>query len=181
MSTAAEKLKAIQALFSKEKPKQKFNEITTEDGTILMIEGEMVTGAPIMVKTETGTEPAKAGEYKLADGSTVIVEEDGKLKEVKAAEVMAEENPEVAALKAKVAELEAAQKKASETATANAAATTEQMAAMRKALDMTLGLMEEFIKTPDTKADQFANTSKEQTTEKYAEMFAGIQTLKSTK
>lgn len=188
MATLKDKLDKIKALFVEDVPtepaKPAFSEMTLADGTILMVEGELIPGAPIMVKTDTGTAAAAAGDYVLADGSTITVDQEGKLVEVKAAEGMAVENPEVAALKERVTALENSLKSATDTAnaaTSAATTATEQMKKTEEASKQLLDLFEEFIKTPETKVEQFTSTTQESPTDKIQAVFQGIQNLKGKK
>lgn len=185
--TKADVIKGIKVLLGMETAtppapegdKPKFSELALEDGTILMVEGEMVAGVPIMVKTETGTEAAKPGEYKLTDGSTLVVDQEGKLVEVKAAEVMAVENPEVNALKERVTALENSLKTANDTAnaaTAAATTATEQMKKTEEASKQLLKLMEEFIATPQTNTEK-PTTTVETPEDKFAAKFKAIKNL----
>ncbi len=172
--TAAEKLKQIAELFSKEK--KKFSEVALPDGTILVLEGDMVEGSPVMVKTETGTEPAKPGEYKLSDGSTLVIKDGGLIQEVKPAEDMKKDNEDIAALTKRIAEIEAANKATQEAATAAATANVEQMARMEKATSELIELVKEIIKNPKTD-EQFSTTTKQRPEDVWAERFKRIQAL----
>jgi len=64
----------------------KFDEVSTDKGVLLTIEGEeLAIGVEVYVAVEDGWEPAADGEYK-ADGKTIIVA-DGKVTDIKEDEV----------------------------------------------------------------------------------------------
>ena len=68
----------------------------TEDGTIIVSTAdELAEGGDVSVLTEDGTTiKLPAGTYKLEDGTSFVVEEEGVVKEIMVAEVEAEEEEE---------------------------------------------------------------------------------------
>ena len=60
----------------------KFEEISTDKGVLLTIEGEeLAIGVEVYVPVEDGWEPAADGEYKTDDKTIIVV--DGKVSEIK--------------------------------------------------------------------------------------------------
>jgi len=70
----------------------KFEDITLEDGTIVSADS-MEVGAAVFIMVEEEKQPLPVGEYALADGSLLVVAEEGIIAEIKAAEEAEEEAP----------------------------------------------------------------------------------------
>jgi hypothetical protein len=72
----------------------KFEDITLEDGTIVSADS-LEVGAAVFIMVEEEKQPLPVGEYALADGSLLVVAEEGIIAEIKAAEeeVKEEEAP----------------------------------------------------------------------------------------
>ena len=72
----------------------KFEEISTDKGVLLTIEGEeLAIGVEVYVPVEDGWEPAADGEYKLDDDEIIVVV-DGKISEIKEVEQKVEKEEE---------------------------------------------------------------------------------------
>ena len=69
-----------------EKEETEMAEATLIDGTIVEVDGELVVGAKIYVKTEEGRQPAPDNDHETADG-LVVSTEDGVITEIKEKEV----------------------------------------------------------------------------------------------
>ncbi len=81
----------------KMKKRLKFAEYTLDNGTRISVEGDLAVGSPVYVVMEDGAlEQAPAGEHTLEDGTTIFVDEEGLINEVRSAETteVAEENEE---------------------------------------------------------------------------------------
>ena len=83
--TIIDKVKAL--VFDEETPEvveeSKFLDATTTDGVAIKIEGETLgVGATVSIVTEEGEEVSGAATYTLEDGSTITVDEEGKISEV---------------------------------------------------------------------------------------------------
>jgi len=116
--TIIEKVKAL--VFEEETPEveAKFLDATTTDGVAIQIEGETLeVGAIVSIVTEEGNEVSGAATYVLDNGSTITVDEEGKISEVtetveeedeavEEAEMEEETPEEVNPLEEKVANLE---------------------------------------------------------------------------
>jgi len=70
----------------------KFEDITLEDGTIVSADS-MEVGAAVFIMVEEEKQPLPVGEYALADGSLLVVAEEGIIAEIKAVEEVEEEAP----------------------------------------------------------------------------------------
>jgi hypothetical protein len=97
----SELLKNIQTLLS---AKIELAEEVTIDGTVLEAES-FEPNKPVFIVTENGTEPAPKGEYKLENGKTLVVAEDGIIDAI----VEAEAETEIEIEAAKEVEVEAAE------------------------------------------------------------------------
>jgi hypothetical protein len=74
----------------KMKKRFKFAEYTLQDGTKISVDGELAVGSPVYVVLEDGTmEQAPEGEHILDDGTTIYVDADGLINEVRSAETTA--------------------------------------------------------------------------------------------
>lgn len=73
-------------LFKKVFGTQKFAEVTTVDGNVLSYEGELEVGTAVFIDTEEGQVVAPEGSYVLEDGRTVVVDANGLVAEIIAAE-----------------------------------------------------------------------------------------------
>jgi hypothetical protein len=81
----------------KMKKRLKFAEYTLDNGTRISVEGDLAVGSPVYVVMEDGAlEQAPSGEHTLEDGTTIFVDEEGLINEVRSAETseVAEENRE---------------------------------------------------------------------------------------
>lgn len=70
----------------------KFEDITLEDGTIVSADS-MEVGSAVFIMVEEEKQPLPVGEYALADGSLLVVAEEGIIAEIKAVEEAEEEAP----------------------------------------------------------------------------------------
>ena len=70
----------------------KFEELALEDGTIVSADS-LEVGAAVFIMVEEEKQPLPIGEYALADGSLLVVTEEGIIAEIKAAEEKKEEEP----------------------------------------------------------------------------------------
>ena len=70
----------------------KFEDITLEDGTIVSADA-LEVGATVFIMVEEEKQPLPVGEYALADGSLLVVAEEGIIAEIKAVEEAEEEAP----------------------------------------------------------------------------------------
>ena len=70
----------------------KFEELALEDGTIVSADS-LEAGAAVFIMVEEEKQPLPIGEYALADGSLLVVTEEGIIAEIKAAEEKKEEEP----------------------------------------------------------------------------------------
>jgi hypothetical protein len=68
----------------------KFEELALEDGTIVSADS-LEAGAAVFIMVEEEKQPLPIGEYALADGSLLVVTEEGIIAEIKAAEEKKEE------------------------------------------------------------------------------------------
>ena len=75
------------------KEQMKFEELALEDGTIVSADA-LEAGAAVFIMVEEEKQPLPVGEYALADGSLLVVAEEGVIAEIKAAEEKAEEPSE---------------------------------------------------------------------------------------
>jgi hypothetical protein len=71
------------------KEQMKFEDITLEDGTIVSADA-LEVGSAVFIMVEEERQPLPIGEYALADGSLLVVTEEGIIAEIRAA---AEEAP----------------------------------------------------------------------------------------
>ena len=86
----------VKAMFLSEK--KKFEEVTTEDGTVLFYDGELAEGVEIFVVVEDEQVLAAEGTFVLENGTEVTVDTEGKvvsIAEVEAAEEGEEEQEEM--------------------------------------------------------------------------------------
>jgi len=74
------------------KEQMKFEEIALEDGTIVSADS-LEAGSAVFIMVEEEKQPLPIGEYALADGSLLVVTEEGIIAEIKAAEQKKEEEP----------------------------------------------------------------------------------------
>ena len=72
------------------KEQLKFEEATLEDGTVISADAFEV-GNAVFIVVEEDQQPLPVGEYALADGSLLVVEEDGVIADIKAADEEVEE------------------------------------------------------------------------------------------
>jgi len=72
------------------KEQLKFEEATLEDGTVISADAFEV-GNAVFIVVEEDQQPLPVGEYALADGSLLVVEEEGVIADIKAADEEAEE------------------------------------------------------------------------------------------
>lgn len=70
--------------YNEQQNKLNLMEVKTKDGKVLMVDGELVAGS---IVTLDGA-PAPAGEHELEDGSIVVLDENGAILEIKAAQEM---------------------------------------------------------------------------------------------
>ena len=62
---------------------QYFYEAKTDQGLKMSMEGDLQIGSPIYVATDEGMIPAPAGTHKLEDGSSIDVDDEGKVSKIK--------------------------------------------------------------------------------------------------
>ncbi len=74
----------------------KFEDIALEDGTIVSADA-LEVGAAVFIMVEEEKQPLPVGEYALADGSLLVVAEEGIIAEIKAAEEEVKEEEEAPA------------------------------------------------------------------------------------
>ena len=74
------------------KEQMKFEELALEDGTIVSADS-LEAGSAVFIMVEEEKQPLPIGEYALADGSLLVVTEEGTIAEIKAAEEKKEEEP----------------------------------------------------------------------------------------
>ena len=72
------------------KEQLKFEDAALEDGTIISAEAFEV-GNAVFIVVEEEQQPLPVGEYAMADGSLLVVEEEGVIAEIKAADEEVEE------------------------------------------------------------------------------------------
>ena len=72
------------------KEQMKFEELALEDGTIVSADS-LEVGSAVFIMVEEEKQPLPIGEYALADGSLLVVVEEGIIAEIKAAEEKVEE------------------------------------------------------------------------------------------
>ena len=75
------------------KEQLKFEDAALEDGTIISAEAFEV-GNAVFIVVEEEQQPLPVGEYAMADGSLLVVEEEGVIAEIKAADEETEEEVE---------------------------------------------------------------------------------------
>lgn len=75
------------------KEQLKFEEAALEDGTIISADAFEV-GNAVFIVVEENQQPLPVGEYALADGSLLVVEEEGVIADIKAADEEVEEEVE---------------------------------------------------------------------------------------
>lgn len=75
------------------KEQLKFEEAALEDGTIISADAFEV-GNAVFIVVEEDQQPLPVGEYALADGSLLVVEEEGVIADIKAADQEVEEEVE---------------------------------------------------------------------------------------
>jgi ElaB/YqjD/DUF883 family membrane-anchored ribosome-binding protein len=75
------------------KEQLKFEEAALEDGTIISADAFEV-GNAVFIVVEEDQQPLPVGEYALADGSLLVVEEEGVIAEIKSADEEVEEEVE---------------------------------------------------------------------------------------
>ena len=75
------------------KEQLKFEDAALEDGTIISAEAFEV-GNAVFIVVEEEQQPLPVGEYAMADGSLLVVEEEGVIAEIKAADEEIEEEIE---------------------------------------------------------------------------------------
>jgi hypothetical protein len=93
-------------LFSNEEKKQaKFEEVITEDGTILRCEGELREGVEIFVVVEEEEVLASEGTFILENGTELTVDEEGKVVSMVENETTEEEEEEETFSKSQVDEM----------------------------------------------------------------------------
>jgi len=74
------------------KEQMKFEELALEDGTIVSADS-LEAGSAVFIMVEEEKQPLPIGEYALADGSLLVVTEEGVIAEIKAAEEKKEDEP----------------------------------------------------------------------------------------
>ena len=74
------------------KEQMKFEELALEDGTIVSADA-LEAGSAVFIMVEEEKQPLPIGEYALADGSLLVVTEEGVIAEIKAAEQKKEDEP----------------------------------------------------------------------------------------
>lgn len=74
------------------KEQMKFEDITLEDGTIVSADA-LEVGSAVFIMVEEEKQPLPIGEYALADGSLLVVAEEGIIAEIKEVEKEEEEAP----------------------------------------------------------------------------------------
>ena len=75
------------------KEQMKFEDIALEDGTVVSADA-LEVGASVFIMVEEEKQPLPIGEYALADGSLLVVIEEGIIAEIKAVEEEKEEKVE---------------------------------------------------------------------------------------
>ena len=75
------------------KEQMKFEDIALEDGTVVSADA-LEVGASVFIMVEEEKQPLPVGEYALADGSLLVVIEEGIIAEIKAVEEEKEEKVE---------------------------------------------------------------------------------------
>ncbi len=85
--TAVERIMKVLGL-----SQSKFYEAKTDQGMAIKMEGELEIGQPIYISTEEGYIPCPPGVHKLDDGSTIEVDDAGKVAKIKVGDD--EETPE---------------------------------------------------------------------------------------
>lgn len=90
----SELLKQITTLLSAE-AKIELAQVTTVDGVVLEADS-FESGMPVFQVTENGNEPLPKGEYKLEDGKTLVLVEDGVIDAIVEAETETEIEVEAA-------------------------------------------------------------------------------------
>ena len=75
------------------KEQMKFEDIALEDGTIVSADA-LEVGSAVFIMVEEEKQPLPIGEYALADGSLLVVTEEGIIAEIRAVEEAKEEAPE---------------------------------------------------------------------------------------
>jgi len=75
------------------KEQMKFEELALEDGTIVSADS-LEAGSAVFIMVEEEKQPLPIGEYALADGSLLVVTDEGIIAEIKAVEEKAEEPAE---------------------------------------------------------------------------------------
>ena len=83
----------------------KLSELILENGTVLLAEA-FEAGNSIFIKTEEEQIALPVGEYTLADGKVLIVEQEGVIKEIMTAKVEAAEEAITEEVKEELAQLE---------------------------------------------------------------------------
>jgi len=76
------------------KEQLKFEDAALEDGTVISADA-FEAGNAVFIVVEEDKQPLPVGEYALADGSLLVVEEEGVIAEIKAADEATEEVEEV--------------------------------------------------------------------------------------
>ena len=74
------------------KEQMKFEDIALEDGTIVSADA-LEAGSAVFIMVEEERQPLPIGEYALADGSLLVVTEEGIIAEIRAVEEAKEEAP----------------------------------------------------------------------------------------
>lgn len=77
-------------LFKKIFGKQKFAEVETTDGQVIVYEGQLEVGTAVFLQTEEGEVVAPEGSHTLTDGRTIVVDGNGVVAEIIEAEAEAE-------------------------------------------------------------------------------------------
>lgn len=88
-------LDKVKTMFLSEKKKEtKFEEVTTEDGTVLFYDGELAEGTEIFVVVEDEQVLASEGTFILENGTELTVDAEGKVVSIVEAESSEEEETE---------------------------------------------------------------------------------------
>ena len=159
---------------------------TLADGTPIEV-SELIVGGTVIV----GDAPAPVGEHVLSDGTTIVVDENGVITEIKPVAVApapeemgappADPAPDAPVSKATIEEM--VKEAVKEAVGEQMKNYTTKMQAHESAYKQMVGLMEEILKTPavtpEAPKQTFSKAEPESKTEKFGRLVKNFQTIKN--
>jgi hypothetical protein len=141
----------------------KFEDAALEDGTVVSADS-FEAGQSVFIVVEEEKQPLPVGEYAMADGSLLVVEEEGVIAEIKAAEEETEEEVEEQSV---VEEMTETEEDGSKEALVQAIGVLENLVQEFEAIKSKVDVLSENFEAVKTEAEE--NEAKVEEFEKVAE------------